>query len=164
MSEKCCQALGCDGAYYCSGYCKVHYNKWYRENNLEYFQQKNKEYWQTKREYYTSKYEERRADPEKREHDNAVALKRSRETYLKRYYGLSEAELEAMNEAQDGKCKICGKAESGRTERGRLYIDHCHTTGRVRGLLCHQCNAGLGMFKDNVEFLLAAVEYLKSTK
>ena len=51
-------------------------------------------------------------------------------------------------------CLLCGI----KTEK--LVIDHCHKTKRVRGLLCHQCNSGLGHFKDNTEFLLKAVEYL----
>lgn len=164
MSEKCCQALGCDGAYYCSGYCKVHYNKWYRENHVEYFQQKSKEHYGKNPDYYAAAYQARRQDPETVSHDRSVAAKRGKETYLERRYGITQEQLEEMNVAQSGKCKICRKEESGRVERGRLYIDHCHITGKVRGLLCHQCNAGLGMFKDNLESLAAAIEYLKGSK
>jgi len=58
-----------------------------------------------------------------------------------------------MEEAQRGCCKICGKD-------GYLYVDHCHAGGHVRGLLCPQCNSGLGMFKDSVENLSAAIRYL----
>ena len=58
---------------------------------------------------------------------------------------------------QENKCQIC-KQEFFHTP----YIDHCHTTGQVRGLLCRNCNTGLGYFKDNTEFLTSAIEYLKA--
>ncbi len=54
---------------------------------------------------------------------------------------------------QDYGCYVCGKHE--------LHIDHCHESGRVRGLLCNSCNLGLGNFKDDIELLLKAVEYLE---
>jgi hypothetical protein len=59
-----------------------------------------------------------------------------------------------MEEKQEGKCLICKKT-------GKLVVDHCHSTKKVRGLLCNNCNVGLGAFKDNCEFLSDAVIYLK---
>lgn len=50
-------------------------------------------------------------------------------------------------------CQICGSTEN-------LCIDHCHTTSKVRGLLCSKCNIGLGMFRDNTEYLAEAIKYL----
>jgi hypothetical protein len=65
---------------------------------------------------------------------------------------------------QDNKCKICGCEEKRRSASEkiapRLCIDHCHKTGVIRGLLCHDCNTGLGKFKDNIELLFKAVNYL----
>lgn len=58
--------------------------------------------------------------------------------------------------SQAGLCAICGKEPEDR----RLAMDHCHATGRVRGLLCMHCNVGLGMFKDNKEVLEKAIAYL----
>lgn len=84
--------------------------------------------------------------------DNA---KHVRKTFLKRQYGLSVEELELMYKQQENMCKICGL-------ENKLAVDHCHTTGRVRGLLCQKCNQGLGNFKDNTEYLLKAIEYLKN--
>ena len=56
---------------------------------------------------------------------------------------------------QGHKCKLCGKMQTK-----RLAVDHCHSTGKVRGLLCTTCNAGLGCFNDDPEFLRKAVDYL----
>lgn len=82
---------------------------------------------------------------------------------LKKHYGLSRAEYERLHAAQNGKCKICGRAETQKI-RGkpfRLAVDHCHSKGAIRGLLCRQCNTGLGAFNDDVELLSAAIAYLK---
>lgn len=69
-------------------------------------------------------------------------------------YGLSEEQFKKMEEDQQGICIICkqGPAEA---------IDHCHNTGKVRGLLCDPCNIGLGGFKDDINRLQAAIEYIK---
>jgi hypothetical protein len=74
---------------------------------------------------------------------------------LKREYGLRSGEYDAMKERQRGRCAICEEPAE------RLTIDHCHQTGIVRSLLCGTCNSGLGYFKDNPDFLLAAIWYLK---
>lgn len=75
-----------------------------------------------------------------------------------RKYGLTMAQYEAMRKACDYSCEICGTRE---TADHQLHIDHCHATGRVRGLLCPQCNQGLGNFKDNVDAMATAIAYLK---
>jgi hypothetical protein len=63
---------------------------------------------------------------------------------------------------QGGQCAICGTDQPG-GRYVRLLVDHCHRTGKVRGLLCHGCNAGLGLFKDEPERLVAAAAYLKKS-
>jgi hypothetical protein len=83
---------------------------------------------------------------------------------LKRSYGISWEDRRKMLLLQNNACLIC-KAQEGSKEAspkhgGKLYIDHCHATGRVRGLLCHLCNQGLGLFRDNPEFLENAIYYL----
>lgn len=70
-----------------------------------------------------------------------------------RGYGLDESDYNEMYEAQDGTCKICNQDL-------RLVVDHCHESGKVRGLLCNQCNIGLGAFYDNIERLQVAINYL----
>ena len=77
---------------------------------------------------------------------------------LKSKYGITLEEYNARLLKQDNKCAICGGINrSGK----RLAVDHCHVTGRVRGLLCSNCNNGLGLFQDNSEFLNKAAAYLK---
>ena len=82
-----------------------------------------------------------------------------RERQLQSKYGISQKDYLSMMAAQHGRCAICGKhADSERD--GKLRVDHCHSTGKVRGLLCDACNTGLGKFKDDKNALIAAVEYL----
>lgn len=73
-------------------------------------------------------------------------------------YGVTKDYLIYLYEQQKGKCAIC--LEEPKTVRG-LHVDHCHQTGKVRGLLCHCCNTALGSFKDNAELLTKAINYLK---
>lgn len=76
-------------------------------------------------------------------------------------YGLSVEQYNEMVEKQEGKCKICSSSDSHRTgTKYNLFVDHCHATGKVRGLLCHHCNAGLGHLKDSKEILERAIRYL----
>lgn len=70
--------------------------------------------------------------------------------------------VQQLREEQLGRCKICGVREE-QAPRGRLAVDHDHETGRIRGLLCNNCNAGLGQFKDNPELLAAAITYLAAS-
>jgi len=88
--------------------------------------------------------------------------------FLKYRYGISLDDFNAMKQEQDGKCAICltqleiHPDSSVRTKK--VAVDHCHETGKVRGLLCANCNTGLGMFKDNHALLQAASEYLLKQK
>jgi hypothetical protein len=81
-----------------------------------------------------------------------------RDVIIRNQYGITLAEYNTMLEAQDYKCAICGNEDE--VEGRRLAIDHCHTTGKVRGLLCGKCNRGLGLFYDNEELLQSAIKYL----
>ena len=73
-------------------------------------------------------------------------------------YGIDIKAYGAILLEQNGVCAICGGVNPGGK---RLSVDHNHETGRVRGLLCHRCNAGIGMFKENIELFSSAVSYLK---
>lgn len=82
-----------------------------------------------------------------------------RDMDLKRNYGLTRQEHTAMLEKQNHACAICDKS-FGNTKADKPHVDHDHTTGAVRGLLCQRCNLMLGHSLDNPETLLRAVSYL----
>lgn len=84
-----------------------------------------------------------------------------RDVIIRNQYGITLEDYNNMLEAQGYKCAICGNEDE--VEGRRLAIDHCHTTGKVRGLLCGKCNRGLGLFYDNFTLLQNAIEYLKNS-
>ena len=88
---------------------------------------------------------------------------KARNTELKKSFGITLMQYDAMHDAQNGRCKICGELETAVGADGaprRMPVDHCHKTGVVRGLLCTACNRALGLFKDSSTVLKNAVKYL----
>ena len=83
---------------------------------------------------------------------------------LKRNYGLTVEQYNEMLESQGNGCAICGSETGGRKDVTRLAVDHCHNSGQIRGLLCVNCNNGLGRFKDSIELLEKAIDYLAEIK
>jgi hypothetical protein len=83
----------------------------------------------------------------------------------KRYkqMGFTPEDYDRVYAEQGGLCALCnGPGQKHGSQRvARLHVDHCHSTGKIRGLLCFLCNSALGKFKDSIPTLLAAVEYLK---
>jgi|TARA_R110001632_G_C11115291_1_gene392958 hypothetical protein len=77
---------------------------------------------------------------------------------LKYKYGITLNDYNTMLKSQAASCAICGTKDPGRGEK--LYVDHCHRSKKVRGLLCLTCNIGLGHFKDNTSLLITAANYL----
>jgi len=86
--------------------------------------------------------------------------KRQQEAYLCSKYGIHLIDHVCMYVAQNGRCAICKTPVDYRV----VHTDHDHKTGKVRGLLCPNCNTGLGMFKDGQNNLLAAAEYLQQAQ
>jgi hypothetical protein len=84
-----------------------------------------------------------------------------RSVVLKNKYNISLEQFNKILISQNYKCKICGTTNPG--PRGVFDVDHCHKTGKIRGLLCHLCNAGLGYFRDSILHLESAITYLKDT-
>lgn len=77
-----------------------------------------------------------------------------------RTYGITREQYEAMLAGQSGVCAICGELPS--TGMGKAFhVDHDHATGVIRGLLCHECNTGLGKFKDDARMVEMAAAYLR---
>jgi hypothetical protein len=79
-------------------------------------------------------------------------------SHLKKTYGLDQGEYYAMLEEQNGVCAICNKQPPNGK---KLHVDHCHSTGDIRALLCGPCNRGMGGFRDNPAILRAAANYLE---
>ena len=84
---------------------------------------------------------------------------RARNTHLQRKYGITEETYQKMLLEQNNSCRICGTTEH-QTRWNNFCVDHDHTTGEVRGLLCKSCNIALGEIGDNVSTLKAMIEYL----
>ena len=82
-----------------------------------------------------------------------------RSVHLRSKYGIDEAEWQAQLITQDNKCAICEKTFESQKH---TVVDHCHESGEVRGLLCRQCNTGIGMLGDSKEVLSKAIKYLES--
>lgn len=87
----------------------------------------------------------------------------NRKYYLKSAYGISLEDYNKLLKQHEHKCAICGCDEVD-SVHGVLHVDHCHITGKLRGLLCQQCNTALGKFKDSEEILEKAKEYLRKYK
>lgn len=88
----------------------------------------------------------------------------SRRKNLKFQYGISLEEYEELLKAQGGCCAICGSFNNNTTGKKRNWnfsVDHCHESGKVRGLLCNNCNRGLGLLGDTEESLKKALNYLE---
>ena len=77
---------------------------------------------------------------------------------LKKRYGVEIAQYDAMFAAQNGLCGICGTHQNDLPKR--LSVDHSHYSGKIRGLLCNDCNLTLGRMKDDVVRLKSAIEYI----
>lgn len=105
--------------------------------------------------YHAMSTEERRA-----QHLKSYNPEKQRRTVLKRMFGITPEQWDEMHKRQGGVCWMCGHDGKGIHRYDRLLVDHCHSTGEVRGLLCHHCNAGLGHFKDDPLLLQRAIDYL----
>lgn len=77
---------------------------------------------------------------------------------LKKTHGITLEQKRSMLSAQGGKCAICGTTEPG--GRGDFHVDHSHENGKIRGVLCHRCNIGIGSLREDVAILFSAIDYL----
>jgi nitrate/TMAO reductase-like tetraheme cytochrome c subunit len=81
-------------------------------------------------------------------------------------YNITPERYDEMVKIQNNRCAICGNEESAKHNTTKkvqkLAVDHCHSTGKVRGLLCLDCNRGLGKFHDDIQRLENAIKYLKA--
>lgn len=91
----------------------------------------------------------------KKERGEIATLDLIKDRTLRRKYGISLAEKTAMESRQFGACLICKAANQ------KLHVDHCHTSKKIRGLLCSHCNRAIGLFRDNPDVIFAAAEYVR---
>lgn len=84
----------------------------------------------------------------------SICKKCRKATYLSKVYKLSMENYQTLLDKQNAECAICGRCDE------MLHIDHCHNSNTIRGLLCSNCNLGLGNFRDNTKFLENAIKYL----
>ena len=92
-------------------------------------------------------------NPERKEHH--------RRSGVLRRYGLTNADYDAMLLTQGGRCAICGSTDVARKNHDKFCVDHDHATGKIRSLLCTNCNVGIGSFKDDPNLLQQALDYLR---
>lgn len=123
------------------------YQKKYYNENKQVLTEKNKEY---RKIWYQNNPEKRKAHQKK--------------WCVSNKYRITIDEYREMFVRQDNKCAICGR--EGEVIKGSqsLHVDHCHSTKKVRGLLCRDCNLGIGRMKDDVENLKKAILYLQESK
>lgn len=91
----------------------------------------------------------------------------SRKNHLLRTFGMTLSDYDKMLESQGNVCAICKEPETSKNRSLNvrfLSVDHCHNSGKIRGLLCHRCNHLLGMSTDNIDILQEAIDYLKIHK
>ena len=125
------------------------------------------EYWQKYKELNGDKIrkqqaEYRKINKEKKDKDNLEYRSKNkssrRDKDLQRLYGITLADYDKMYISQNGCCAICKIHQS--EDKLTFCVDHCHITGKVRGLLCSKCNKAIGLFKDKIELLQKAINYL----
>jgi len=163
-----CATNGCTGSVVARGLCRSCYGKqWHQQRSAdpEYGERRrenhrrlrsNPEYRERERRAGRERWHDKKLDPTYLEQHH----ERQRQYALKGKYNLTPDQYSAMLESQGGRCAICGKLPSG-TGRNGLAIDHCHNTAAVRGLLCFDCNTGLGKLGDTAEALECALAYLR---
>lgn len=96
---------------------------------------------------------------EKRRKNPTLYARAMRNRDLKRLYGIDLADYERMLEKQGFCCKLCKSKKSG-NKSGVFCVDHCHTSGVVRGLLCCRCNVGLANWDEDIDRMLLAIQYI----
>jgi hypothetical protein len=121
------------------GLCGACYEKHLRDTRPQY-REKVDNYYSQWREKNKEKVQQYKHDRHLRQKEDPTYRQRARSRRLKNKYGITAEEYATMLNAQGGGCKLCFRAPGSRP----LHVDHCHTTGVVRGLLCHQCNWYLG--------------------
>lgn len=163
---------------YAFNLCRACYRKQRRDSRIEEFREKEKQWYENnkakvianQRKYYekkraegaysTDEFKERKRQYNAQPHVKERVKEYDRRKHLAKF-GMSIEDYYTLLADQDGVCAICHTGNPGRDDRELLYVDHDHTTGYIRGLLCHNCNFGIGHFKDSPSLLEEAARYLR---
>lgn len=157
---------------FCSTECQLEsrkqngYMKNYYQENKDRTSKYRQEYNPIRNEARRIRYrddEEYRAYIKKRVKEYHEKNPKAKRTERMRKYGITPEDYDAMWEKQKGRCLICGEKKERKGKYYSLYVDHNHTTGKVRGLLCQRCNFLIGQARDNVRILRSAIRYLQMT-
>ena len=158
---------------------RVEIQRRYRERNREKLNEKNREYRKNNKEKVKetcNNWDERNWDKKLerakkyRDSNGDSCRQRNREWYtqnksrvrgrtLKRKYGITLDDFNRMLASQGGHCALCPSLPEDQ-KNGTLVVDHCHSTGKIRGLLCNPCNTAIGLFRESKETLKKAIDYL----
>lgn len=146
-----CSEADCSASVKAQGLCHAHYQRLLRQGHTRYRDRK--------------KPVKTCSEPECEKILYAKGLCHQHSTYKRKLaqYGLTPSDYADLLALQSGVCSICGRPERSQAPDGnprQLAVDHCHTSGQVRALLCSACNRGLGFFQDNPVLLVRAAGYL----
>lgn len=149
----------------------------YNAKNKEVISERAAEYYKQNREHikkrsrengpeYARKNRDRVNTRQRKWRKTPMGQKKTRNKKLKSKYGITETDYNAMLLEQKGVCAICGQVETRICADGssHLSVDHNHSTGKVRGLLCNTCNTMIGLGKDSVDVLAKAIVYLEKER
>jgi|LakMenEpi03Aug12_release.lakeMendotaPanAssembly.Ray.scaffolds.fasta_scaffold355094_2 hypothetical protein len=136
------------------------YKECYTKQNRKTFEKDPEAYRQKRRDYRVANFEKVRERHAAWRKENRVHINEYRRRQHYKYkYGMTIEDKEAMLAEQGGVCACCGSTEP-RAKYG-WAVDHCHTTGKVRGILCHHCNVTLGKVSDSPDHLKKLIAYLE---
>ena len=138
------------------------YAKKYRGNHREKAKATSKKWREehpgySKQQYRKNPEKARKLSRQYRKNNPEQVKESQRKNHLKKY-NLSHEDWLKMWESQDGRCAICGEPFARQSD---ACVDHNHETGEIRGLLCMQCNVGLGSFNDNPKLIIKILKYLR---
>lgn len=140
---------------------------WYEKNKEQINARKRKNYQVNREEKLVKNREWRKNNPEYDKQWREKNREQVRNSKLKYNYGENAPEIvKILLKEQNGVCALCGLSET-RTRNGKvlpLHVDHDHITGKIRGLLCSNCNRGLGFLKDDIKIFLKIPGYLEKGK
>lgn len=136
---------------YAKGMCKECYYREYRKSERYQEYLKNGKASEARKRYYKTTHG---AENRRRYRQRDVVRDRALSYNRQKKYGITDGQFDDLLLKQDGRCAICHSDDC------KLVVDHCHGSGNIRGLLCHQCNSALGYFSDSPYRLRNAIQYI----